>query len=140
VIREWLILDEGDERFPYVDSRGHTSIGIGRNLDSVGLREDERRYCLDNDIAECIDDLYRLSYFTALCQARQDALVSIRFNCGRGFWTFKKMLAAGKKHDFKTMSAECLDSAAARELPNRYARIGATLESGMYPAELRAKR
>jgi lysozyme len=140
VIREWLVYDEGIKLKPYRDTQNLLTLGIGRCLDTKGISEAEAFMLCDNDITDAIDDLYRLSYFTALCQARQDALVNLKFNTGNAFWTFKKMLAAGKKRGFKTMAAECLDSKAARELPNRYRRIAATLESGMYPAELRANR
>ena len=47
---EQLRLHEGVEHKPYVDTVGKTTIGVGRNLDDVGLTDDEIDYLLDNDI------------------------------------------------------------------------------------------
>ena len=45
-----LSLHEDKRSFPYVDSVGKVSIGIGRNLDDRGLSPDEIDYLYRNDI------------------------------------------------------------------------------------------
>lgn len=39
-LQEQLIRDEGVRKFPYKDTVGKTTIGVGRNLDDVGLSQD----------------------------------------------------------------------------------------------------
>lgn len=50
ILRPQLRIDEGVREFPYTDTVGKLSIGVGRNLDDVGLRPDEIALMLENDI------------------------------------------------------------------------------------------
>ena len=43
-LRAQLVLHEGSRLKPYRDTVGKLTIGIGRNLDDVGLSEDEVDY------------------------------------------------------------------------------------------------
>ena len=56
-IADILILHEGKRRKPYRCTKGKLTIGVGRNLESNGLRDTEIMYMLNNDIADCIRDL-----------------------------------------------------------------------------------
>jgi len=49
-LREDLIADEGIRLKPYLCPAGKTTIGVGRNLDDVGITEDEAMEMLENDI------------------------------------------------------------------------------------------
>ena len=40
-IEDLLILHEGVRRKPYLDTVGELTIGVGRNLDAMGLEENE---------------------------------------------------------------------------------------------------
>jgi len=50
-----LVKHEGLRTKPYEDTTGHLSIGVGRNLDSLGLSHDEIYYMLKNDIRRCME-------------------------------------------------------------------------------------
>lgn len=52
-----LKLDEGLRLKPYRDTVGKLTIGIGRNLDDVGISEAEAEYLLSNDLDRTISDL-----------------------------------------------------------------------------------
>ena len=91
-----LIRDEGLALKPYVDSVGKTTIGVGRNLDDVGITEAEAISLLNYDIDRAISDAHRaLPSFGDAPEPVQRALVNMAFNLGlprlRGF---KKMLKA----------------------------------------------
>ncbi len=49
-LRKMFILDEGKKDKAYRCSVGKLTIGIGRNLDDVGLSDDEQYYLLNNDV------------------------------------------------------------------------------------------
>ena len=52
-LRERIARHEGIRLTPYRDSVGKLTIGIGRNLDDLGITLEEAHHLLDNDIAEC---------------------------------------------------------------------------------------
>tara|TARA_R100001086_G_scaffold244804_1_gene174990 strand:+ start:788 stop:1252 length:465 start_codon:yes stop_codon:yes gene_type:complete len=93
-LSDQLILHEGMECFPYVDTVGKTTIGVGRNLTDRGLSQAECRYLLANDIDISINELERsFNWFSKLDDTRQAALVDLHFNLGiNRLKTFKKTL------------------------------------------------
>jgi lysozyme len=93
-LADQLILHEGMECFPYVDTVGKTTIGVGRNLTDRGLSQAECRYLLANDIDISINELKRnFNWFSKLDDTRQAVLVDLHFNLGiNRLKTFKKTL------------------------------------------------
>ncbi len=74
---------EGLRLRPYRDSTGKLTIGVGRNLDSVGLSEAEAYHLLDNDIDAAVNALTAvLPVFAALDDVRQEVLIDMCFNEG----------------------------------------------------------
>ena len=68
LIRSRLKDFEGVVLKAYECSQGYTSIGVGRNLDSRGITEDEAMYLLKNDIESVVKILpCGLSYIDNLC-------------------------------------------------------------------------
>ena len=49
-LKDQLILHEGLELKTYQCSAGYITLGVGRNVEELGITEDEARYLLDNDI------------------------------------------------------------------------------------------
>lgn len=96
ILRERLILDEGDRRFPYRDTVGKITIGIGRNLSDVGIRADERDLMYMNDVkdAEAVARLL-VPNFDSLSDVRKMVVVNMAFNMGGDtLATFKNTLLA----------------------------------------------
>lgn len=112
-IRDQLTLHEGLKSFPYFDTRGFVTIGIGRNLDSNPFSHDEKKYLfndpyityekyieilrlsglsllqahylLENDIQVALKFIKRLSpNFEAISEPRQFVLIDMMFNLGYG--------------------------------------------------------
>ena len=69
---------------PYEDVlNGDITIGVGRNLDALGLSEEEVLYLLENDINRCDKELiHNFKWYPELCRARQDAMINLCFNLG----------------------------------------------------------
>ena len=52
-LKKQLIMHEGLKLTPYRCTADKLTIGVGRNLDDVGITQDEAEYLLDNDILHC---------------------------------------------------------------------------------------
>src|ERR1044071_7820449 len=99
---------EGVRLKPYRDTVGKLTIGIGRNLDDVGISKDEAYYLVNGDIDFTVRGLLgRYPWFATLDPVRQAALVNMGFNLGLdGLAGFKKMLAALAAGDYAKASEE----------------------------------
>ena len=124
--------DEGYTQFLAPDTGGTHVIGYGLNVDLEGVTKTEAAWLLNNKALRCISDLIKvLPWFGDLDVNRQYALVNMRYNLGLPrFMGFKKMLAAMALQDWNTAAAECLDSDAARSLPDRYKRLANIIKNG----------
>lgn len=82
-IKDQLIEHEGLRLKPYKDSVGKLTIGVGRNLDDVGLTHTEAIYLLENDIGRvCYELDGALPWWRTLDLARQQVLIDMGFNMG----------------------------------------------------------
>lgn len=110
-VRSQLMRHEGKRAFPYTDTAGKLTIGIGRNLSDVPLADDEIDLLFNNDVHRCVQDLARFPWWVGLDAIRQRAVVDLRFNLGaRGFRGFRRLLAALDRKDYADAAHELLDS------------------------------
>lgn len=133
-LRAALIADEGLRLKPYRDTAGVLTIGVGRNLDAVGLSRGEVDQMLENDIDRAVRDCtIRLgSWFATLDPARQGVLVQMTFQLGiAGLLGFPQTLAAVKRGDYAGAAAQMLASKWASQTSRRAARLAAQMESGI---------
>jgi lysozyme len=137
-LHQEILNDEGMRHKPYSDVKGNITIGIGRNLTQVGLRDSEIQVLYNNDIADVLSNLNTtLPWWQLLDDVRQRALVNITFNLGiTNLLTFKKMLTHLRAHRYDEAAAELLSSKAAREAPKRYARIAYIITNGRTEQDL----
>ena len=119
---------------PYVDSVGKTTIGIGRNLNDVGITQAEAIYLCSNDIQNATQHLEQsLPWTSSLDDVRRDALIAMTFNMGIGrLCGFKKFLSALQAGDWKTARNEMLDSQWASQVGARAYRLAIQIETGFY--------
>jgi lysozyme len=133
-LEDMIIRHEGFRDKPYLDSVGKLTIGIGRNLNDVGISKEEALYLLDNDIKQASKDLERsFPWFTSLTLARQDALVDMCFNIGinslKGFTNTLNALQAG---DYDKAADGILASKYARQVGKRAVEIATMIRTGKY--------
>ena len=119
--------DEGLRLKPYRDTVGKLTIGIGRNLDDVGISEREAMALLESDLEWVTSDLDRNApWWRRMPEPAQRALANMTFNLG---WSrlsaFRNMLAALQIADYATAAEEALDSKWARQVGARSERIAA---------------
>jgi lysozyme len=132
IVRAQLRIDEGVRSKPYRDTVGKLTIGVGRNLDDVGLRPDEIDYLLKNDIAESVAAARALfQSFNRLSGSRKAVLVNMAFNLGQTkLAQFKRLRAAVAAKDFQKAAAEMLQSAWAKQVGARADRLAKLMEKG----------
>jgi lysozyme len=124
---------EGLRLKPYLCTADKLTIGYGRNLDDMGISEDEALYLLQNDIDACYSELNVFNWFQELDQVRQEALVDMRFNLGLPrFLSFKKMIARLIAKEYSQAAEEIINSLYARQVGNRANELAYMIERGEY--------
>lgn len=126
-----LKLDEGLRRKPYRDTVGKLTIGIGRNLDDVGISEDEAEYLLQQDINRTMADMDRLMpWWRGLDDTRKRVLINMGFNLGvPGLMKFKNTLAAVKEVRYADAAEGMLASKWAKQVGDRALRLAELMRS-----------
>lgn len=124
--------DEGLVLKPYRDTVGKLTIGIGRNLDDVGITENEALYLAKNDIFKVTSALdVALPWWRTMSEPRQRALCNMAFNLGvKGLMGFRKALAALQDGDYAKAADEFLDSAWRKQVGDRAVRITDMIRGG----------
>jgi lysozyme len=127
-----LIKHEGIMTIPYRCTAGKLTVGVGRNLDDVGITRDEAVYLLRNDIARVKLELeVVVPTFLELSHGRQNVLIDMCFNLGLSrFILFKKMIAAVIAGDFSTAADEMLASKWAEQVGKRATTLAMMMREG----------
>ena len=133
-IRGQLIRHEGLRLKPYRDSVGKLTIGVGRNLDDIGITHKEALYLLENDIKRVESDLNRaIPYWRNHGDVRAAVLVNMCFNLGiTRLLGFRKFLAAFDRGDFQTAADEMLDSKWAKQVGHRAVELANQMRTGKW--------
>lgn len=124
--------EEGFKNFPYLDTRGKLTIGVGRNLSDNGLSNKEVDDLLNNDLGKLCNFLCEFSFSKFISDVRGMAVINMAFNLGvTRFRGFKKMIMALENQDYKLAAAEIRDSKYWRDndTHNRAERIAKMIET-----------
>jgi lysozyme len=133
ILREILIREEGIRLKPYNDTKGLLTIGIGRNLDEVGVSKEEALMLMENDIERSEDDAKALfPTYGKISANRQAVLAAMAFQLGgarlAGFKNMRIRIAVG---DYRGAADEMLDSKWAKEdSPARAHRMAELMRKG----------
>lgn len=131
ILRQQLRIDEGVRRFPYTDTTGNLTVGIGRNLTDVGVRPDEMALMLDNDIKDA-EFIARslVPKFDDLTEVRKAVVCNMAFNMGDRLVGFKNTLRAINEGRYEDASRGMLASLWARQVGSRAARLARQMREG----------
>lgn len=129
-----LTRHEGLRLKPYKCTSGKLTIGIGRNLENVGISESEAIFLLENDIRRAYGGVKTIiPNFIILNDVRQEVLVNMCFNLGvNRLSKFKKMIKAIKVMDFEKASVEMLDSLWAKQVGRRSKELSKAMKFGKW--------
>jgi lysozyme len=125
--------DEGERLKPYRCTAGKLTIGVGRNLEDVGITKEESDYLLANDISRVTVEITRhLPWALKLDDARFSVILSMVFQMGMGgVRNFRKFLNALQMGDYTKASIEMMDSKwAQHDSPARAKRLAEVMRTG----------
>jgi len=131
-ITDLLIKHEGLRLKPYRDTVGKLTIGVGRNLDDMGITREEAIFLLENDIARAETDLHRaFLWFPLRNKVRKIVLINMVFNLGMTrFRMFKKLIRAIEDRDWERAAKEMLNSRWAKQVGRRASELAQMMRSG----------
>ena len=127
-----LTRDEGIRNYPYVDTTGNITIGVGRNLSADGLSNPEVAMLLADDLALTVAALdAKLPWWTSLDDVRQRVLVNMCFNLGIGkLLSFVHFLAAVKAANWPLAVVQMQNSLWAKQVGVRAVRLEQMILTG----------
>jgi lysozyme len=152
ILRAELTRDEGLRLKVYRCTAGKLTIGVGRNLDDVGIfpheteklkitkdsciqkgiTKEQAMALLDSDIDRCISDLdRRLPWWRTLDPVRQRVLINMCFNLGiTGLTGFRNTLRMIQQGQYEAAARGMLNSLWARQVKSRANRLAELMRLG----------
>ena len=140
-----LRLEEGERLFVYDDFTGqpikagshvigNPTIGVGRNLASNGITQDESDALLTHDIQRWQVGLTKFVWFNNLDNVRKAAIISMTHALGlEGVQQFHDMIASLSVQDWTNASTAVMQSKWATEAFARAKRCAVMLLTGQWP-------
>jgi lysozyme len=131
-LKAQLVLDEGLRLKPYKDTMGLTTIGVGRNLDGIGISKDEAMDMLANDIDRVVTQLDNLfPWWKQMSDKRMQVLANLCFNIGvTKLAQFKNTLAAMQAGRYSDAADGMLSSLWANQVGARAQRLANMMREG----------
>ena len=133
-LRKMLIAHEGLRLKPYRCTQNKLTIGVGRNLEDVGISEFEAMGMLQADIERVNREaVENFAWFKSLNMPRQDVVLSMIFQMGlKKFKGFKKTIEAIRCGNFDKAADEMKDSDWAKQTPVRAEELIKIMRTGRY--------
>lgn len=132
-ILEQLTRDEGYKQFPYDDTVGKLTIGIGFNLADVGLSLEESQAVLGLRIAKLTAGLAKLDWYATLDEVRQGVVKNLAYALGiGGLLHFPSMIHYLTIGDWNNAAAQLLASKWATQVGERAKRLALQLQTGVW--------
>ena len=131
---EQLKIHEGMKLKPYLCTSKKLTIGIGRNLDDVGISKEEAEMLLKNDIYEATNQLLNAFPFMAtFSDVRISAMINFTFNVGIGtVRKFSNTIEYLKNEDWDAAADEMMDSKWAEQVGDRAIQITEQIRTGKW--------
>ena len=137
--------DKGVRYYPYPDTKGFETVGVGHNMDTSPLPADwtfpltdaQVDTLLASDISAVVCDLnVKLPWWVHMDEVRQRVLVNMCFNLGIGtLLTFHNTLTEMYTGDYTGAAAGMATSRWAGEVGQRATRLVSAMSDGVMPNE-----
>lgn len=132
-LSETLIRHEGLRLKPYRCTAGKLTIGVGRNLDDVGITKEEALILLESDVKNAVKSCQAIfgDNWKKLDDIRQEVMINMCFNLGQTRLSkFKNMIAAVKAGDYMKAGDEMLSSRWAKQVSKRAYELALAMKTG----------
>ena len=129
---QMLIRHEGLKLKPYKCTAGKLTIGVGRNIEDMGITEDEAIYMLRNDVARFAAELASVKPIVkSLDDVRYYVLLNMAFNLGiNRLMKFEKMWQAIESGQYLEAALEMQDSRWREQVGGRCTELASLMENG----------
>lgn len=135
--------DEGVRYSPYMDTTGHLTVGVGRNLTvsplpagwTYPLTDAQVNQLLTQDLQATFAQLdAKIPWWRSLDDVRQRVVANLAFNLGvAGLLTFKTALGAMQRGSYAIAAAAMMNSTWYRQVGARAQRLCYAMEHGTMP-------
>ena len=133
-LKALLELQEGVRKKVYPDSRGIKTVGIGRNLESVGLRPAEIDFLYQNDRHDAEAELEKYQWYGTLDDVRKAALIDMMFNLGASrFGQFHATHLALLRRQWDLAATQMMKSLWAGQVGQRAITLATRIRTGDWP-------
>jgi lysozyme len=131
-LKHYIVNNEEYSKFPYTDTKGNITIGIGYNLSARGMPDSWVNNQYNDDVTYHYNNLVdTYPWFLKLSEARQIVLIDMCFNLGwKGFQEFKNLIDALSENDFVRAKYEILHSLLHKDAPDRTESNAKIMEKG----------
>lgn len=135
LLKKMLMAQEGIQTKFYIDTMGRASVGVGRNLQDVGLSIEEVNLLFANDIERVVEQATEaFPWLASLSDVRQSVVLSMCFNLGvHGFAAFLQTIAFIKLGKWPDAAREMLNSKWATQVGQRAKVLATMLQTDMTP-------
>ena len=124
---------EGLELMPYKCTSGKTTIGVGRNLEDIGITEQEAELLLLNDIGRVKQELVNDQWYMDLDPVRKAVIENMSFNLGYPtLKQFQNMISSISQGDYETASKEMLNSRWSKQVGQRSIELAEQMRTGQW--------
>lgn len=119
-LKQLIVSHEKKCNYPYLDTQGNISIGIGYNLSARGLPDSWINEQYEADVAYFNAQLlHDFPWYEDLCDPRKMVLIDMAFMGYKSFKGFDRMLVALAARDYEKASLEILNSLWASQVGHR---------------------
>lgn len=135
-IYKMLERDEGLRLKPYKCTAGFLTIGVGRNLDAIGITREMAFQMLDEDVVTAQKACQKIfdSQFDEWGENRQLGWLNLAFNLGyHSLSKFKNTIRAARLEDWKEVEAGLRGSLWFRQVGQRASRVIAMICRDEFP-------
>lgn len=129
-LKKSLIAHEGYRNYPYVDTVGKLTIGIGYNISDRGLSDEWINTQYQQDVNYYHNKLSEFFWFKNLNENRQIALIDMCFMGWKKFLSFKRLIYALENYKYDFAAAEMLDSKWATQVGGRAEKLAEIMLTG----------
>ena len=131
---EQLKIHEGFRSNVYTCSGGKKTVGYGRNLQDIGISEEEAEMLLKNDIYEATNQLLNaFPWMATFSDVRISAMINFTFNVGIGtVRKFSNTIEYLKNEDWEAAADEMMDSKWAEQVGDRAIQITEQIRTGKW--------
>lgn len=134
-LTRWLEHHEGVRLKPYYCTGGKLTVGVGRNLEDVGISRSEAQFMLENDIIRVMKQMDEsIPFWRELSSVRQLVLLDMAFNLGVfGLTKFQNTLALLEAGEYEAASEEMLNSRWAEQVGQRALNLSLAMRTDKAP-------